>query len=323
MHTRDRLITALKDHKGQWVSGEALSAGLDVTRAAVWKHIRSLRSDGYTIEASPKKGYRLQKTSRRVLPNEIRDGLKTRVFGRQEIVHILETESTNSEARKLAEQGAVEGTLVLAEAQKCGRGRKGRAWFSPSFENIYLSFLLRPGFPPVEAPRLTLLTAVAAAETLRTSGGVRAHIKWPNDILVGKRKIAGILTEISAEMDLVNYIVAGIGINVNTGRFPDGIEKEATSLLLETGNSFSRAGLITPFLNRFEEIYNTFMKTGFSPVLKKWKALSEMIGQRVRVEHNGREKAGEVTDVDQEGALLIRDQNRGIHRITFGDVHLM
>ena len=320
--TRDQLIKTLKENKGHWISGESLSTRLNVTRAAVWKQIGSLRNDGYLIEASPKKGYLFKTCSERVLPDEISDGLKTRVFGKKEIVHVLETNSTNILIKEQADQGAPEGTVVLSEGQKKGRGRKGRTWFSPHFENIYLSFLLRPPIPLVDAPRLTLLTAVVAAETLRASTGLQVTIRWPNDIYYREKKLAGILTEIKAELDLVDYVAVGIGINVNTERFPEKLKNEATSIFLETGEPFSRSDLITDFLNRFEAAYFRFLETGFAPVCKKWKSLSDMLGRQVRVDRHAGRCCGEVTDVNDEGALLIKDKKSHIHRITFGDVHL-
>jgi len=322
MPTREQLIKTLKENKGNWISGESISTGLNVTRAAVWKQIRSLRNDGYLIEASPKKGYCFKACSQRVLPDEIREGLKTRVFGKKEIVHVLETDSTNSLIKEQADRGAPEGTVVLSEGQKKGRGRKGRTWFSPHLENIYLSFLLRPLISLVEAPRLTLLTAVVAAETLRASTGLQVTIKWPNDIYYREKKLAGILTEIRAEIDLVDYVAVGIGINVNTEQFPEKLKNDATSIFLETGKSFSRSDLITDFLNRFEATYFRFLETGFAPVCKKWKTLSNMLGRQVQVDWPAGRCCGEVTDVDNEGALLIKDRKKHIHRITFGDVRL-
>jgi len=323
MPTREQLIKSLKENKGCWISGESLSARLNVSRAAVWKQVRSLREDGYVIEASPKKGYHFTACSQRVLPDEIRDGLQTRVFGKKDIVHVLETDSTNVLIKEQADRGAPEGLVVLSEGQKKGRGRRGRTWFSPHFENIYLSFLLRPIIPLVESARLTLLTAVVAAETLRASTGLQVTIKWPNDIMYGEKKLGGILAEIRAEMDLVDYVAVGIGINVNTEHFGDKLQKEATSIFLETGEAFSRSDLITEFLNRFETAYSRFLETGFAGVRKKWKALSSMVGRQVQADLPAGICCGEVMDIDDEGALLIRDDKRHIHRITFGDVYLV
>jgi BirA family biotin operon repressor/biotin-[acetyl-CoA-carboxylase] ligase len=322
MPIRDQLIKTLKANKGHWISGESLSTTLNVTRAAVWKQIGSLRKDGYLIEASPKKGYLFKSCSQRVLPDEICDGLKTRVFGKKGIVHVLEAESTNILIKEQADRGAPEGTIALSEGQKKGRGRKGRTWFSPHLENIYLSFLLRPPIPLVEAPRLTLLTAVVAAENLLASTGLQVTIRWPNDIYYREKKLAGVLAEIKAEMDLVDYVAVGIGINVNTERFPEKLKNDATSIFLETGKPFSRSELITDFLNRFEAAYFRFLETGFAPVCKKWKSLSDMLGRQVRVDRPAGHCCGEVTDVDDEGALLIKDKKSHIHRIAFGDVRL-
>jgi len=230
MSTKDQLLLYLKERKGDWVSGEALSNKIAVSRSAVWKHICKLREEGYVIESSPKKGYLLRKAPDLLFPNEIREGLDTKVFGKRDIVYFTETDSTNTRAKDLAARGAPEGTLVISERQTKGRGRKGRSWFSPSQGGIYTSLILRPSISPSEAPKITLLSAVVVAETLRSLTGLSAIIKWPNDILINGKKIAGILTEMSTEMDAIDYIVVGLGLNVNTPDFPDDIREKATSI---------------------------------------------------------------------------------------------
>ena len=255
MGTKDRLLGHLKECKGDWVSGESLSRRLGVTRSAVWKIIRKLREEGYVIESSPKKGYSLSKISEMLLPNEIRAGLDTEVFGMGEIIHFRETDSTNARAKELAVQGAPEGTLIVSESQTEGRGRKGRAWFSPSEAGIYVSLILRPNIPPSEAPRITFLTAVSAVEALLALTSLEVTIKWPNDILVKGKKIAGILTEISAEMDAIDYVVVGLGMNVNNPHLPDDIEDKATSVFIETGKRFHKVKIVREYLRQQEKYY--------------------------------------------------------------------
>lgn len=190
MAARDQILLHLEERKGNWVSGESLAKKLAVSRSTIGRHISQLKSDGYPIESSPKKGYLLQKTSDVLTPREIRDGLETKVFGKRDIVCFTEADSTNTKAKDLATKHAPEGALVLSEKQTKGRGRNERNWFSPSRDGIYLSLILRPTIPLREAPVITLLTAVAVAEALLSLTSLKIAIKWPNDILVGRKKLA-------------------------------------------------------------------------------------------------------------------------------------
>jgi BirA family biotin operon repressor/biotin-[acetyl-CoA-carboxylase] ligase len=322
MTLKDQLLQHLKDKKGEWISGELLSNRMGVSRSAVWKQIAKLKKEGYTIKSSPKKGYLFKKASDKPLPNEIREGLETNILGRGEILYFETIDSTNKKASDLADGGAPEGTLVLSEAQTGGRGRKGRTWYSPPEGGIYISLILRPLVSPAEAPKFTLLTAVATAETVISLTRLNIHIKWPNDILINGKKLAGILTEMSTEMDAVNYIVVGLGLNVNTSAFPAEIRDIATSLLIETGESFPRVILIQEYLKRYEAYYGIYKKTGFDPVINRWKDLSNIIGKKVEVEVIGNRFIGKALDIDGDGALILKDNQGGIHRIISGDVAL-
>jgi len=261
-------------------------------------------------------------TSDLLLPNEIREGLDTKIFGKRDIVYFGETDSTNTRAKDLAAKGALEGTLVVSEKQKKVRGRKGRHWFSPSQEGVYASLILRPAISPREAPKITLLTAVAVAETILSLTQLKVNIKWPNDILANGKKIAGILTEISAEMDTIDYVVVGLGLNVSTPRFPDDIREKATSILIETGKHLARLGFIREYLKTYEEYYEIFKGIGFEPVLKRWKELADIVGHRIIVEVTGEKYIGEVQDIDKDGALILKDKRGECHRIFSGDVTL-
>ncbi len=292
-----------------------------MSRSAVWKHIQTLRQEGYEIESSPRKGYRLTAASPRLLPGEIRNGLRTRILGRKEIVFFLETDSTNTRAKALAASGAPEGTLVIAECQTGGRGRKGREWFSPSGQGVYLSVILRPRISPAQAPRMTLVAGIAAAEMLLEGfPGLDVHIKWPNDILVGRKKVAGILTEIAGDMDEVGFVVSGMGLNVNGRRFPRGINSIATSLSLETGGPAARAPLVRGFLEAYEEWYDTFLSSGTGPILERWKSLSRTLGSRVLVDGPEGKISGIAKDIDRDGILLVVDDQGTVHPVFSGDV---
>jgi BirA family biotin operon repressor/biotin-[acetyl-CoA-carboxylase] ligase len=325
MTTKDHLLRSLKEKRGNWLSGELLSNELAVSRAAIWKHVRKLREEGYVIESSPKKGYHFIKTSDLLLPNEIRDGLDTKIFGKKNIDYFTEIDTTNTRAKDLAAGGAPEGTLVIAEKQTKGRGRKGRSWFSPLGHGIYTSFILRPAMAPSGAPRITLMTAVAIAEALLSLMQLEVRIKWPNDILVNGKKLAGILTEISTEMDAINYIVVGIGLNVNTPfkDLPEELRDTATSIMIETGKQFPRVKLLRACLEWFEKYYEMFKKGDFEPIMHRWKQLSGMVGQQVMVDVIGQKHIGEVMDIDDDGVLILKDNQERFHRIFSGDVTLL
>jgi BirA family biotin operon repressor/biotin-[acetyl-CoA-carboxylase] ligase len=323
MTTKDTLLRALKEAPGTWVSGEELSQNLSVSRSAVWKQVGKLKEEGYVIDSSPKKGYALRESTGLMLPFEIRDGLETHLFGQKEIHHFVATDSTNRIARELAAQGAAEGSMVITEQQRKGRGRLGRLWFSPAGEGIYVSLILRPSISTGDAPRITLLTGVALADTLLTRTPLDVHVKWPNDILVGKRKLAGILTEINAEMDAIVYVVVGIGINVNTSHFPSEFKSKGTSIYIETGDRYSRLDLIKAFLKVFETRYEGFLREGFQPVVKRCRELCKIRGQKVQVEMAGQKTVGHVLDIDEEGRLVLQGTMGRVHRIYSGSVTLL
>ena len=324
-NTKKNLLLYLKENWNTWISGETLSRKLDVSRAAVWKHVKTLRENGYTIDSSRKKGYLLNGVPDLLLEEEIIDGLKTKIFGKKQIVYLQETESTNIIAKNLAVADSVpEGALVTAESQTFGRGRRGRTWISPYTKGIYASLILRPFISPREAPKITLFTAVAVAEALICLANIDAKIKWPNDILIGKKKIAGILTEISLEMDVINYIIVGLGINVNTRPedIPADLREKATSVLIETGKAFSRVKLLQKFLCLYEKNYEVFKNEGFKPILARWKELSNIIGKKVLVDMVNKKLSGTVEDVDNDGMLILKDPSGTIHKIFSGDITL-
>ena len=324
MAVKNQLLVYLKRVKGTWVSGELLSRRLGVSRAAIWKHIRKLKEEGYGIEASPKKGYLLAEISDLLLPEEIRDGLSADVFGRKEIFYYRELDSTNGKAKELAAAGAPEGTVVIAEKQTEGRGRRGRSWFSPSADGIYVSLIIRPDIAPTEASRITLMTAVATAEALHSLTPLEIRIKWPNDILVNGSKIGGILTEISAEMDVVHFIVIGLGLNVNMPleTFPHEIRERATSVFINMGEQFSRVNIVRAYLEWYEKYYEIFKKIGFKPVIQRWKEFSDIVGQQVLVDIMKKKYFGKVVDVDDDGALILQDDQKKLRRIFSGDIIL-
>lgn len=323
MSTRNKLLELIKKHQGKWLSGESLSRQLAVSRAAIWKHIRTLRDEGYVIHGSTKKGYLLHRNADRLVPDEIGSGLETRIISQKKIIHYDTADSTNLCAMELAAEEAPEGTLVVAETQTGGRGRRGRTWFSPADDNIYASLVLRPAIPPSQAPIITLMIAVALAETLRKQFGLPALIKWPNDVLISDKKIAGILTEISSDMDRIDYMVIGLGVNVNTqaADFPIDIENLATSVRIASGNKVSRVALLRNILESIDACYTEFQTKGFSPIMNRWHQYNNIIGQRVTVDVLGTRFIGKVENVDDDGVLMLRTDEGDLRRIFSGDVN--
>jgi len=320
-NTRHHLLVSLKEAHGNWISGEELSRKLGVTRTAIWKHACSLRSEGYAIDSSTRKGYLLRETLDRLHPAEIEASLRSVRMGRR-IVFEKEVDSTNRLARDLAIAGAAEGTLVVAESQTGGRGRKGRIWFSPPGEGIYVSLVLRPRFEPAEAPKMTLLAGVALAETLIPVVPTRVTIKWPNDVLAAGRKVAGILIEIATEIDAINYMIVGVGLNVNTPPrgFPADLRKWATSLAAETGSPVARAEILGAFLERFERYYDLIDREGFAPVIRRWRELSDMTGRPVRVHSFSGFVEGTIVGIDDDGVLVLTGADGTVERVISGDV---
>ncbi len=322
MTTKEDVLKYLKEQQGEWVSGETLSNRMAISRSAVWKQVSRLRQEGYVIRSSPNKGYALSDISELLLPAEIGEGLDTSIFGKQDIVYEGELDSTNHKAKDLAVLGAPEGTLVVAEKQTGGRGRRGRSWFSPSREGIYASLILRPKLPPNEAPKITLLTGVTVAEAFMAVTPLKPAIKWPNDILINGRKICGILTETSMEMDAIHHVVVGVGINVNTRKFPDELKEIATSVFLETGQVFDRVVLLREFLNCFEKNYEHFLSSGFGFIDKRWRELAIVLGREVTVHMIDTTCQGRAVELDGDGALIIQGKSGKRRRIYSGDIQI-
>lgn len=319
---RARILKLLRQQSQDYLSGEEISRQLAVSRTAVWKHIQELKNHGYEIEAHPRKGYRLKSRPDLLLPEEIRAGLSTKLLGKQ-IVYFYDTSSTNNEAKRLAADEAAEGTIVVSEAQTLGRGRLNRGWFSPPGGGVWVSVILRPPFPPQEAPKCTLMAAVATVEAIREASGLTCGIKWPNDILWQGRKLVGILTEMSAEMDAINFVVLGIGINVSLQEndFPEELRNIGASISMGAGREVSRVEVLQKLLERLEYWYDVVKKEGFEPVLKAWRRESITLGQPVRVLAGEETYDGVAEELAEDGSLLVRTEN-DLRRVLAGDVSL-
>lgn len=315
---KTEILTCLKETDG-YVSGQELCDRLGVSRTAVWKVIGQLREEGYEIEAVRSRGYRLCGAGDVLSEAEIASVLETKSLGRN-LRFIDEIDSTNNEIRRMAENGAPDGTLAIAEIQTAGKGRRGRAWTSPRGSGIWMSFLLRPDFAPEYASMLTLVAAMAVEKGIREQTGLDCQIKWPNDIVLNGRKICGILTEMSTEEDSIRYVVVGIGINVNTKDFPEEISKTATSLAIETGHIVRRAPLVASILKAWEGFYETYKKTLDLSLLKEeYNSHLVNIGREVKVLAAKGDYLGISHGITDTGELIV-ETNGEMREVMSGEV---
>ena len=325
MHQKACTILRLFREEGGFVSGEYISRELGVSRTAVWKHISVLRDLGYVIEAVPSRGYLLVSSPELYDAREISSGLNAARIGAR-LDFLKQTPSTNADAFRVAEEGAPEGTIVIADAQSGGKGRRGRIWSSPAGVNLYCSVVLRPRIMPYEAPQLTFLSAVAVARAIEQTTALAPEIKWPNDVLLGGRKVAGLLNEMSAETDGINFIILGIGVNLNmtAEQFPGDLRYPATSLLLESGTRIGRSRFAATMLNELDKLYAEFLQHGFGPVRDEWQKRCNANGRRVLVSDTGVDLiTGMFAGIDGDGALLLCSDEGRIERIVNGDVRLI
>ncbi|MCX6356778.1 MAG: biotin--[acetyl-CoA-carboxylase] ligase [Candidatus Aureabacteria bacterium] len=318
----DRIIHCLLGVRTH-ISGEEIARLLRVSRTAVWNHVSKLRSRGFRIESVPHLGHRLVEAPDLLLPSLVAYGLETRVAGRR-IVYCERTTSSSDVAEQLARAGEPEGTVVIAEEQTKGRGRIGRHWHSPVGKGIYLSLIVRPSLSPAKVSFLTLLSAVCAQESIADFAGVRAFLKWPNDVLVAGGKVCGILTELNTEADRINYAIVGVGINVNHSAQDLHGVPGATSLRLEAGTEISRLGLLQSFLRAFDRRYMRLREERYKEIRDAWLEASATVGRRVAVKSLAGEGCeGIATGIDEDGCLLLRLDNGTTRRVTGGDVTLV
>lgn len=318
---KNQILHKLREEKG-FLSGEELSNKLGVTRTAIWKHINELRKEGYIIDSSSKKGYKLI-----ALPDvvDVREIVlpQNQKIGRQ-FVHFEEIDSTSSYAKKIGNEGCQHGTVVVAERQTLGRGRTGREWQSDSNHGLWFSIVLRPELEPEQIQIVTLAASVAVVEGIAREQGINCGIKWPNDIILGNSKLCGILTELSAEPGHVNYLVVGIGINVNQDQndFDPGLQNKATSLKLHTGNNVSRVKLLGSILTSFEEIYNIMLEGNTDEILNRWNKYSVTIGKEVKIIYRGMEYYGTAQSIASDGKLVVKCKDGTEKEISAGEVQV-
>ncbi|WP_100010813.1 biotin--[acetyl-CoA-carboxylase] ligase [Lentibacillus sediminis] len=308
--TRNRLIKLLDAYPDTYISGQQLSNELNISRNAVWKHMNELKKDGYKIESRPKKGYRIISLPAKLSENTLQWGLDTAWIGKN-LLHKETVASTQLIAHEKARENTVHGTVVIADEQTKGKGRMDRSWHSAKGKGIWMSIILRPSISPSLAPQLTLMTATVLADVLHKHTGKNPQIKWPNDILFNGKKIAGILTEMQAEQDQIQYLVIGIGLNVNhsSAELPAELEGRASSLKLETGKNWQIQSLIQEILTTFEQAFDLYMEKGFRDVKQKWESYGYKVGRTISIKTMRDHWKGTFLGIAEDGALLATDKN--------------
>ena len=320
---RKTIVEMLKSAGENFISGESIAGELKISRTAVWKHIQKLRENGYEIISREKCGYKLKDAPDLLLPSEIQIGLDTKVIGLN-MEYYPSVDSTNRVAKALAYHGAEEGTIVVAEEQTGGKGRLDRTFYSPRGKGIWFSVILRPKILPKEAPKCTLMAAVAVAEAMNRFN-LKAQIKWPNDIMFDGRKLVGILTEMTGEIGKITYLVIGVGINVNIKRedFPEELQSVATSLLEMSGKELSRVELFRAVLEEFDKLYIEVKEAGFGRVIERWKKYNVTLGKQIKVisAGDGEIFTGKAIDLNADGALVV-ETAQGRRTVYAGDVSI-
>ncbi len=319
----EQVLALLREVFGEHLSGNSLSHRLSVSRSTLCKHVGELCQQGYEIEVHPRLGYRLISSPDLLLPQEIQHGLKTTVMGHR-VFSYQRVGSTNDVALQIARNGAAQGTLVVAEEQTAGRGRMGRSWNSPRGVGLLFSLVLRPRMAPSRVFQLAICGALAVAEVVCQRTHLPVKVKWPNDVLIRGKKLAGVLTETQVDLAGVRFVVLGVGININQAPtdFPEDLQGRATSVRAELGRSVSRRHLLQNLLLKFEQIYGQLQDQGLAPFLDRWRQLSWVLGRKVTVQVGGKEFSGLAVDIDEMGALLLEEASGKRRRLLAGDVSL-
>lgn len=302
---KEEILRLLRSADG-YISGQELCNRFGVSRTAVWKAINQLKEAGYEIEAQQNKGYRLMAAPDLMTEAEIKSLMHTEWVAR-EVLYFDTIDSTNTKAQELAEKGYQSGTLVVADKQESGKGRRGRSWVSPSGTGIFMTLMIKPDINPNNASMLTLVAALAVAKAITSVTGEEAMIKWPNDIVVNGKKVCGILTEMNAQFDYINHIVVGIGINVHNESFPEEISQMASSLMIEAGGKrFHRAQIIAETMSYFEQYYDTFLKTqDLSALVREYDKLLVNRNKSVRVLDPKEPFDGKAMGITSKGELIV------------------
>ena len=319
---KSKILEELKKSKGIHLSGEDLSKKFGVSRTAIWKYIKKLKEEGYIIESTTNKGYILLESPDALYPDEIKELLDTKLIGR-EIIYMDSIDSTNSHAKRLGEKDFIDGTVIIAEEQTTGRGRLGREWVSPKGKGIWMTILLKPDINPERASQITLISAMAVVKGIKKASDIDTLIKWPNDLVLNGQKLCGILTELGAEIDRINYLCVGIGINVNQDKkdFGNYELNTATSLKIVSGSVVDRKKLIGEVLKAFEDYYTKFLKdSSIDFMVEEYKKSSANIGKEVRLITKDGEIEATAEDISSNGHLIVRLKCGSLREISSGEV---
>jgi len=316
----DALLTLLADNAMIVISGAKIAREIGVTRSAVWHWIERLRALGVRVKGHARTGYQIEKVPDVLAPRLIRRSLGDSPFAKR-IYHFFKVDSTNRVAMQLGEEGEPHGTVVLAEEQTVGRGRVGRSWHSEKTSGIYVTVLLRPAISPIQAPLVTMLAGLAARDAVAQQCGVQSDLRWPNDLLIGGKKLGGILTEMHAEPDHVKFLIVGMGINVNHATMPETLAPIATSLRIETGRTHSRIELLVRLLRALDSYYNQLMQEGARPIVKRFAEVSSFAeGKRVRISTATETYVGTSAGLEPNGLLRVRRDDGRVEVVISGDV---
>jgi BirA family biotin operon repressor/biotin-[acetyl-CoA-carboxylase] ligase len=305
----DALLALLADNAMIVISGAKIAREIGVTRFTVWRWVDKLRSLGVQVKGHPGSGYQIEKVPDILAPKLLRKRLPPGPLGKR-IHHFFKTDSTNAVAMALGEQGEPHGTIVIAEEQTAGRGRAGHTWHSEKTNGIYMTILLRPAISPQQAPLITMVAGLAVRDAIVEETGIVPDLRWPNDLLFGKKKFCGILTEMNAEQDQIHFVAVGIGINVNHERIPDALSAIATSLRIETGRTHSRVEIVARLLRHLDTYYNRFLKDGPEFIVGRFSEVSSYArGKRVRVVATTETYTGTTEGLEPGGLLRVRRED--------------
>jgi BirA family transcriptional regulator, biotin operon repressor / biotin---[acetyl-CoA-carboxylase] ligase len=314
----DALLALLADNTMIVISGSKIAREIGVTRGTVWNWIQKLRALGVRVKGHPRTGYQIEKVPDVLVPKVLRRRISPAPLGKR-IHHFFKIDSTNSVAMALGERGEPHGTVVIAEEQTAGRGRAGHTWHSEKTNGIYMTVLLRPSIPPQQAPVITLAAGLAVREAILELIDIAPDLRWPNDLLIGRKKFCGILTEMNAEQDQIHFVAVGIGINVNHERIPPELSAIATSLKIETKRALSRVEIVARLLWRLDSYYNLFLKEGAEAIVARFSECSSYArGKRVRIEAGSETYTGTTEGLEPNGLLRVRRDDGRIAPVIAG-----
>ncbi|MCC5912110.1 MAG: biotin--[acetyl-CoA-carboxylase] ligase [Clostridiaceae bacterium] len=318
---KKKILKELYENAGEYISGEELSERFQVSRTAIWKHMNALKKEGYAIETAHKKGYKLVDVKDQLLPEGLRRDLTTKEIA-SKLIYFETIDSTNNYSKTIARE-AQHGTVVISEEQTLGRGRLGRSWSSPKGEGVWMSIILKPEILPSEGAKMTQIAAAAVCKALRDTTGLEAYVKWPNDIVINGKKVCGILTEMTGELNEIYYLIVGIGINANIEKFPEEFQAIATSLSIEVGEKIDRRPLAVCVLNNFEELYNHYIEEqSLIKTLDIIKKYSAVIGKSIKIIGKNKERKAVALDINEEGLLKVRLEDGHEELVLSGEVSI-